>query len=114
MSGAAPQQQKLCAFCGGDAAAHGGRLGRMEGPYNASKNGYEAVYVHHACAVWSPKVSNTRDCPALSPGTARLVCQPRLGEHCSLGRSHWYTVCTVATQLQMLPRPWQCRTASAI
>jgi hypothetical protein len=54
MSG--PQQQKLCAFCGGDAAAHGGRLGRMEGPYNASRSGYETVYVHHECAVWSPKV----------------------------------------------------------
>jgi hypothetical protein len=53
----APQQQKLCAFCGGDAAAHGGRLGRMEGPYNASRSGYEAVYVHHECAVWSPKVN---------------------------------------------------------
>jgi hypothetical protein len=55
MSG--PPQQKLCAFCGGDAAAHGGRLGRMEGPYNASRSGYEAVYVHHECAVWSPKVN---------------------------------------------------------
>ncbi|WIA11964.1 hypothetical protein OEZ85_012046 [Tetradesmus obliquus] len=67
MSGS--QQQKMCAFCGGDAAAHGGRLGRMQGPYNASRSGYEAVYVHHECAVWSPKTSQDEKLRLRSVGT---------------------------------------------
>jgi hypothetical protein len=51
-----------CAFCGGGAAGAGHRLGRLEGPFNASVKGYEAVYVHHECALWSPQVcvANTR------------------------------------------------------
>eukprot|EP00882_Tetradesmus_deserticola_P025854 GHRQ01028433.1.p2 GENE.GHRQ01028433.1~~GHRQ01028433.1.p2 ORF type:complete len:103 (+),score=14.12 GHRQ01028433.1:368-676(+) len=75
MSG--PGQQKVCAFCSGDAAAHGGRLGRLEGPYNVSRSGYEAVYVHHECAVWSPNVSWRGASAVLSATTCRASMHTR-------------------------------------
>lgn len=49
--------KKLCAFCGGDAGAFGGNLGRMQGPFFTSSKGHDApIYVHHECALWSPQV----------------------------------------------------------
>jgi hypothetical protein len=50
---------KRCAFCGGDAGAYGGQLGRMQGPFFTSSKGHDAVYVHHECALWSPNVRSS-------------------------------------------------------
>jgi hypothetical protein len=66
---------KLCAFCGGDASAYGGQLGRMQGPFFTSSKGHDAVYVHHECALWSPQVRGARQL-----GTAMCV-EPPLTAH---------------------------------
>lgn len=61
--------KKLCAFCGADESAYGGCLGRMQGPYYTSSKGHDpssAVYVHHECGLWSPRVSTGR-CAKVQP-----------------------------------------------
>jgi hypothetical protein len=66
-------KKKLCAFCGADASAFGGHLGRMQGPFYTSSKGHDAVYVHHECALWSPRV-RTRSCAAAELAGKHKAC----------------------------------------
>jgi hypothetical protein len=74
---------KLCAFCGGDAGAYGGQLGRMQGPFFTSSKGHDAVYVHHECALWSPNVRYTLLLLQQLPGACgQFGCSRKLHRTC--------------------------------
>jgi hypothetical protein len=49
----------------------------MEGPFNASVKGYEPVWVHHECAVWSPKVGAAGCCVPCAVSRA-VLCAVRV------------------------------------